>query len=273
MSLPQRAYTTGYVPDVLGPDGTVEQNKDDRTLYLRKRFDKGWKKVNVYYGHPYVTTLVCDFAMPASAENPAPIDERGWCVFEKYTSSIVKDNRCCLYLSLMPSDAADMDWRDLMDKCSKGARLPPLAADKFEAMMREGMAGGKLKFTNGKDATEVCIPQYKEALLRLMGEAKQLGYVELGWGEAEGEQLAEALLYVQRCGVACGAELLDLYDNQLGSAGVRAIGAALQAGAMPMLKYILIHDNDADKDTEKWMKELCKAKGVCPGLSYAGWST
>ena len=261
MSLPQRGYTTGYVPDVLGPDGTVEQNKDDRTLYLRKRFVKGLKKVNVYYGHPYVITLVCDFPMPASAENPAPIDERGWCVFEKYTSSIVKKRLCCLYLSLMPSDAADMGWVELAHKC-KAARLPPLAADKFEAMMREGMAGGKLKFTNGKDATEVCIPQYKEALLRLMGETKELGYDCLGWGEAEGKQLAEALLYVQRCGVACGAEQLYLRLNQLGSAGVRAIGAVLEAGALPKLERLYIHDNGADKDTVKWIEEVGEAKGV-----------
>ncbi len=262
MSLPQRGYTTGYVPDVLGPDGTVEQNKDDRTLYQRKRFAKGLAKVNVYYGHPLIFTLVCDFPMPASAENKAPIDERGWCVFEKYTSSIVKEGDCCLYLSLMPSDAADMDWFDLAKKCSKGARLPPLAADKFEAMMREGMAGGKLKFTNGKDATEVCIPQYKEALLRLMGETKTLWYRYLGWGEAEGKQLAEALLYVQRCGVACGAERLDLEDNELGSAGVRAIGAALEAGLLAKLETLYIGGNGADEDTKKWIVEVGKAKGV-----------
>ena len=114
MSLPQRGYTTGYVPDVLGPDGTVGQNKDDRTLYQRMRFVKGLGKVNIWYGHTNVYTLVCDFPMPASAEKPTPMDERGWCIFEKYTSSIVKDALCCLYLSLMPSDAADWGWLSLI---------------------------------------------------------------------------------------------------------------------------------------------------------------
>ena len=47
MSLPQRGYTTGYVPDECGPDGKVTKSNDDRTLYQQARFGKGLKAINV----------------------------------------------------------------------------------------------------------------------------------------------------------------------------------------------------------------------------------
>ena len=99
MSLPQRGYTTKYDAD-----------HEDRTDYQLKRFGKGLKHINVWYGHAYVTTLVCDWPMPAGAQNPHPIDVRGWCVFERHLSSIVKYSDCYLQLSLLPADAESMDW-------------------------------------------------------------------------------------------------------------------------------------------------------------------
>ena len=81
---------------------------------------------------------------------------------------------CCfvfvrsLTLSRAPT-AEGAYWNDVAEAC-KADRLPPLAPDAFEAMMREGMAreqaaaGTGIRFTNGKDATDICIPQYREAL-------------------------------------------------------------------------------------------------------------
>ena len=68
--------------------------------------------------------------------------------------------------------------------------------------MRDNLESGAFKFTNGKDATNVCIPQYEEAFKRLLGTSKLLYYENLGWGAAEGEQLAAALAYAQRMGTA-----------------------------------------------------------------------
>ena len=186
MSLPQRGYTTKYDAD-----------HEDRTDYQLKRFGKGLKRINVWYGHAYVTTLVCDWEMPAGAQNPHPIDVRGWCVFERHLSSIVKVGNCYLQLSLLPADAESMRWTEVVQAC-KGARRPPLAAEAFERLMRDNLESGAFKFTNGKDATNVCIPQYAEAFTRLLGTSKVLYYDTLGWGAAEGEQLAEALACAQR---------------------------------------------------------------------------
>ena len=41
MSLPQRGYTTGFVPDERDADGKLLKNNDDRTPYQLARFGKG----------------------------------------------------------------------------------------------------------------------------------------------------------------------------------------------------------------------------------------
>ena len=255
MSLPQRGYTTGY-----------DAARDDRTPYQLQRFGKGLRSVNVWYGAVYTATLVCDWPMPAGAQNPHPIDVRGWCVFERHLSSIVKDSSCYLQLSLLPADAESMDWdgwmdgNDVVDAC-KGARRPPLAADAFERLMRDNLESGAFKFTNGKDATNVCIPQYAEAFTRLLGTSKYLGYLKLGWGAAEGEQLAAALASAQRMGTAVAAEKFNLFGNKLGTAGVRAIGKVIEAGALPRLKEFYIQDNGADDETREWIKTVASGAG------------
>ena len=250
MSLPQRGYTTKYDAD-----------HEDRTDYQLKRFGKGLKHINVWYGHAYVTTLVCDWPMPAGAQNPHPIDVRGWCVFERHLSSIVKDSACYLQLSLLPADAGSMDWFNGVVQACKGARRPPLAADAFERLMRDSTASGAFKFTNGKDATNVCIPQYAEAFKRLLGTSKILFYDTLGWGAAEGEQLAAALACAQRMGTAVAAERFFIFGNKLGTAGVRAIGKVIEAGALPRLKGLTIQDNGADDETREWIKTVARGAG------------
>ena len=250
MSLPQRGYTTKYDAD-----------HEDRTDYQLKRFGKGLKHINVWYGHAYVTTLVCDWPMPAGAQNPHPIDVRGWCVFERHLSSIVKDSECYLQLSLLPADAESMDWYDGVVQACKGARRPPLAADAFERLMRDNLESGAFKFTNGKDATNVCIPQYAEAFKRLLGTSKILAYGMLGWGAAEGEQLAAALACAQRMDTAVAAETLYLQENKLGTAGVRAIGKVIEAGALPRLEMLMIQDNGADDETREWIETVVRGAG------------
>ena len=142
-----------------------------------------------------------------------------------------------------------------------GARRPPLAADAFERLMRDNLESGAFKFTNGKDATNVCIPQYAEAFTRLLGTSKLLGYARLGWGAAEGEQLAAALACAQRMGTAVAAESLDLDENKLGTAGVRAIGKVIEAGALPQLKVLNITGNGADDETREWIETVARGAG------------
>ena len=99
-----------------------------------------------------------------------------------------------------------MSWSEFKWKC-QAARFAPMAPAAFEKMMTEGIAreqaepGTGFRFTNGKDATSICIPQYEKAFVRLMGEAMALDYSRCGWGEAEAEELAAALADAQARGV------------------------------------------------------------------------
>ena len=154
-----------------------------------------------------------------------------------------------------------MDWYGGVVKACKGARRPPLAADAFERLMRDNLESGAFKFTNGKDATNVCIPQYEEAFKRLLGTSKVLYYDNLGWGAAEGEQLAAALAFAQRMDTAVAAEAIFLEGNKLGTAGVRAIGKVIEAGALPRLEKLLIQDNGADDETREWIKTVARGAG------------
>ena len=78
--------------------------------------------------------------------------------------------------------------------------------DEFERILREGIAteaaqpGSGIRFTNGKDLTEVILPQYRSGFLRLMGGVQSLHYRNLGWGDTEVRQLCEALSYVHTHG-------------------------------------------------------------------------
>ena len=46
---------------------------------------------------------------------------------------------------------------------------------------------------NGKDATSICIPQYKEAFMRLMSTGGKLNLFNCKWTDAEVKQLVAAL--------------------------------------------------------------------------------
>ena len=64
MSLPQRGYTSGFVPDEMGPDGKVIKSNDDRTPYQLARFGGG---LSAYTGLP---TRVPNLSPPASLALP-----------------------------------------------------------------------------------------------------------------------------------------------------------------------------------------------------------
>ena len=247
MSLPQRGYTTGHVPDECGDDGKVVKSNDDRTPYQLARFVSGLKGINVWYGSVYTMTLLCDWRMPAGAENAASIDKRGWCIFEKALSSVRKHGRCCLALSQLP-DGATGHWMNLETACKAG-RAPPLAPDAFEAMLREGVAreaavpGTGFRFTNGKDATAICIPQYREGFLRLIRGDGSLNFGRCGWGDAELRALVAALAYAHANGATTRATTLRLSSNRLSDAALPPLVEAIAAGAMPELEYLSLDRN------------------------------
>ena len=202
----------------------------------------------VWYGAPYTATLVLDLPMPAGSENAVGIERRGWCIFERRLSSITKHGYCCLTLSRTPEDAADIFWADLADACMAD-RLAPMAPDAFEELMVTGMErekkekGTGIAFTNGKDATKICIPQYREGFLRLMGECRMLSFDSCGWHDEEARQLAGALAFAHAQGATTPARTLILSGNRLTDAALPHLVAAFEAGALPSVDNLVLLDN------------------------------
>ena len=93
----------------------------------------------------------------------------------------------------------ERDYSEVRDAC-KANRPAPVPPDEFEQTLTQGVQaeerepGSGVKFTSGKDLTDVVIPQYKQGFLRLMAGAK-LDYTGLVWGAAEAAKLAAALQY------------------------------------------------------------------------------
>ena len=238
MSLPQRGYTTGY-----------DATSDDRTLYEQARFTKGLKSINVWYGHPHVTTLICDWPMPEGAENSAPIEKRGWCIFERRLSGIRSSSDCCLLLGKLVPTGRVRCWTNLLQSCAVG-RDAPLAPDAFESMLREGMAqematpGTGYRFTNGKDATSICIPQYHHAFLRLMKREGDMSYGNCGIGDVGVQMLASSLAFAHAAGSTSQANRLHLRGSKMTAAALPALMKVITEGALPELIELNLVDND-----------------------------
>ena len=168
------------------------------------------------------------------------------CIFERCISAIVKDDWCYLELGKLSAEAED--WVALRQQC-KAERPPPMAPDTFERMLREGVAreeaeaGTGIKFTSGKDPTEVVIPQYERGFLRLLGEAKALSYVELGWGDSQLEVLCAALSYAHGNGALGQLTELSLAYNSIGDSGMQAFASAVASGSLASLKELYLTNN------------------------------
>ena len=110
-------------------------------------------------------------------------------MFERRLSAVVKDNDC--FLQLSSYSGRSKYWRGLTEECSASRPAPMLPAA-FAAMVRDGMRDGSVCFTNGKDATEVVIPQYERGFDHLMATAVEFDLRDLGWGDAEASTFAAA---------------------------------------------------------------------------------
>ena len=234
MSLPQRGYTSTYDP-----------NQDDRTPEQVTRFRRGLRKINIWYGHQFTTTLVLNTAMPHGSENTAPVDQRGWCIFERALSSITKRQGC--YLELDGFRGGDLD--ELSSEC-RGTQLPPMPPNEFEKLLRDGIASGSITFTNGKDATDICIPQYREGFLRLMAQATHLNYKGLGWGDDEIMTMCNALVYASDYGSLRNLTgEVHLEENEIGDAGLTSLAAVIRLGLLDSVHMVFLYDQRGGRAT------------------------
>ncbi|EOD17153.1 hypothetical protein EMIHUDRAFT_244350 [Emiliania huxleyi CCMP1516] len=113
--------------------------------------------------------------------------------------------------------------------------------------------------------THLCaLGAYASAILEeQFGNATELIYASLGWGDAEAAQLAEVLA----SGAASRLEELCLFENKIGDEGCKALAAALlgKEGAAPRLETLILTDNQIGDEGCKALAAALK-DGAAPRL-------
>ena len=133
-SLPQRGYSKGF-----------DAAQDDRSDLEVGRFRSGLFNINEWYAARFTHVFVLDGPMPQGSLNmrepfvASGFGEeesgRGWCIFERRLSSLIKDQGCYLQLSGMSEEM--LDWELIRERC-KASRPSPMSPEMFADMFARG---------------------------------------------------------------------------------------------------------------------------------------
>ena len=197
------------------------------------------------FSHPRTIVMKVTSAR-ADAPAGCAYHARGWTIAEEAMAHLTKQVRHVLDLSRMPSDeelraepfvdaAGAVRWSKVRSACAPlpATRRPPLTPAAF------GDALGGLSFARAEEERPTVLALYTAAFSARLGEATQLYYSYLGWGDEEALLLAAAL----QTGAAVQLERLFLSSNDIGDAGLGAIIDALAHGASPKLRELSLHAN------------------------------
>ena len=141
-------------------------------------------------------------------------------------------------------------------------REPPMLPSAFAARVE----GGVLSFSRQSDAPLVTA-QYTKAFATQLETAVVLPYGELGWDDAAGVAVCEALRFSHRRGGLKKLQALFLNGNAMGDETVTALAALLEEheGALAAVERVYLSDNAI---TDRGMKVLAAvlARGALPSL-------
>ena len=195
-----------------------------------------------WYAHKLATTFSMSVAPAGSSATP--YGERGWTMFERQVSQLVK--------------ATARSWRKLADAsvvrtvgpCGGAYIEPPMHPRAFAAAL------ARKTFTNGRSDCELVAGLYYDTLAGSLGHVGALRYMNCGWGDEEVARLAEVLEWARE------ATKLVLNGNpRIGRRGYAALAAALRdARAAPKLREIKVAYPEAPSATE--LRAACEARGI-----------
>uniref|UniRef100_A0A7S0ZUJ6 Uncharacterized protein n=1 Tax=Noctiluca scintillans TaxID=2966 RepID=A0A7S0ZUJ6_NOCSC len=272
-SLPQRGYSKGF-----------DAAQEDRSELEVGRFRCGLFNINEWYAARFTHVFVLDGPMPQGSLNmrepflASGFGEeesgRGWCIFERRLSSLIKDQGCFLQLSGMSEEMRD--WELIRERC-KASRPPPMSPETFADMFARGVqreseeSGTGISFTNKSDLTNVVIPQYTRCFHRLLKSGSELMYGSLGWKDEQIKHLMAAVTSattsrdVSQPQEDLPLKTLVLFDNQFGADGIDAIFSALQGGALPKLTKLFIGKPSGGEEADaahQRLGEECKLRNI-----------
>ena len=229
------------------------KGEDDRTAEEKATFGRGLKGINEWYGHQLTTVLLVDDELPPGPKtNSKQYLERGWCLMEFYASGIVKNSLNLISLSELSGE--ETEWWQVYNN-GKAGRAPPMVPTAFAVKLESGVATGEVGFTNKGDVPLVT-GIYDKAFMTEMTKATDLVYAQLGWDDAQGVQLCEALRHAHAHGGLRELKTLDLGANKLGDGFVTALVALLDEGGLANVAALWLHGNAI---SDAGMRELAAA--------------
>ena len=187
-----------------------------RSEEAEERFRRGLKAINLIYAHQ-VSFVLCLTVMPPGTARG--YDARGWCFFERLVAGALKQPQYLLDVGkLQVAPDAVTDWFAEVERVCDVGRRPPLTPAAFEAELRER------QFTNGSTDHALVARLYGEFVEEALGAATWLNFKNIGWGDAQAEELAAVL-------PLCGrVRELNLSRNAIGDRGAAALARSLPAG-------------------------------------------
>ena len=151
---------------------------------------------------------------------------------------MTKDFDYVLDLGKLSADMNKME--DIVDECTAG-RAPPLTPADFRVAL------SAKSFTSKKADEEMVAGLYESTFMSQFGQAKQLNYSSLSWGDAEAATFAKVIA----SGALASLKTLSLYSNAIGDDGMKALADAVGKGALPQLKNVDLAGNSGNAELVK----------------------
>ena len=154
---------------------------------------------------------------------------------------MTKDFDYVLDLGKLSDDTNKMG--DIVDECTAG-RTPPLTPADFRVAL------SAKSFTSKKADEEMVAGLYESTFMSQFGQAKQLNYSSLSWGDAEAATFAKVIA----SGALASLRKLSLRRNAIGDVGLQSLAHAITpvseggSGALPQLENVYLFENPGNAE-------------------------
>ena len=175
--------------------------------------------MQLWYAHPLITGFMTR-SLPTGYESLPGYADRGWPTCESSWIALAKVKRL-------------VSWAPVFDVVGDAqfCRQPPMTPVDLARLV------ASKRFTSKKGDLPMVIELNTRTIIALFRDVVELGYTELGWGDAEMVQLCEVLPFCR------SLTRLILYKNQFGDESMVALAGALSKGALVKCTYISLAGN------------------------------
>lgn len=181
---------------------------------------------SLYRSHPDTQTRL------RAHRDDAHVLRRAQCFAEICWARANKEVHRSLDLGLL--DGTEADRRAVVAACTAGrVRMPPSMPESVFAQLEHS------SYCNPKDDIHLVKELYQESFEQHFLRVRKLDYARCGWGDEEAEVLAKLM----SSGCLHGLEVLYLDNNHIGAQGMAALTTALNSGASPNIRQLVIERN------------------------------